>query len=44
LPHFALANELNGGRAWLVQYHLVPWYDRALSEPEVVQNHYAGLG
>lgn len=41
--HLALANELNGSRAWLGSYRLVALYDRALSAAEVAQNYYAGL-
>jgi hypothetical protein len=40
--HLALANELNGERAWLGTYHLVGIYNRALTVEEVEQNFHAG--
>jgi fibronectin type 3 domain-containing protein len=38
----ALANELNGDRPWLGEYHLVAVYSRALSTQEVAQNYSVG--
>ncbi|NIA31304.1 MAG: T9SS type A sorting domain-containing protein, partial [Actinobacteria bacterium] len=39
---FALANELNGGRKWLGEFHLVAVYSRALTENEILGNFAAG--
>jgi hypothetical protein len=38
----ALANELNGGRPWLGDYHLVAIYSRAFSAQDVISNYAAG--
>ncbi len=40
----ALANEVNGSRAWLGTYHLVAIYSRALRLKEVQRNFAAGSG
>ena len=40
----ALANELEGGRGWLGEFHLVAVYNRALHANEVIQNYEAGGG
>lgn len=40
----ALADELNGKRSWLGEYHLVAFYGKALSPGEVGQNYRVGLG
>jgi len=37
-----LANERTGDRPWLGELHLVALYDRALTSPDVAQNHAAG--
>ena len=37
-----LANEVNGERAWLGEYHLVAIYDTALTTAQVTQNFTAG--
>ena len=39
---FALANELDGGRAWLGSYDLVAVYNQAFDASEVEQNYLAG--
>jgi len=39
---FALANELNGNREWMGDYHLVAIYSRALTFEQVQQNFAAG--
>ncbi|NOY60719.1 MAG: T9SS type A sorting domain-containing protein [Calditrichaeota bacterium] len=39
---FALANELNGGRKWLGEFHLVAVYSRALTQDEILGNFAAG--
>ncbi|MEM1255078.1 MAG: tandem-95 repeat protein [Cyanobacteria bacterium P01_H01_bin.21] len=39
---FALANELDGGRAWLGSYDLVAVYNQAFDASEVAQNYLAG--
>ena len=40
--YFALANEINGSREWLGEYHVVAIYGRALTDDEVGQNFAAG--
>ena len=41
--HFALGDELSGGRPWLGTYHLVAIYGRDLTAAEVAQNLRAGF-
>jgi len=38
----ALGNEINGNRPWLGRFYLVAIFDRALTEPEIIQNFTAG--
>lgn len=40
--NLALANEMSGDRPWLGEYHLLAFYDKALSAAEVAQNYSAG--
>ena len=40
--HLSLANELNGDRPWLGEFHLAAIYSRSLSPDEVRQNFNAG--
>ena len=39
----SIANEISGDRPWLGDLHLVALYNRALSDAEVTQNHFAGV-
>ncbi len=41
---FALGNEVGAAQPWLGKLHLVAFYDRALSQSEVIQNFEAGPG
>ena len=42
LHPIALGGDPLGGRSWLGTYHLVAFYDRALSDADVTQNFQAG--
>lgn len=39
---FGLANEINGAREWLGEFHVVAIYNRGLTEEEIAQNYAAG--